>query len=139
MKAKMLGIISIPMCITLHQKHFKIFNGYGCGVGNTLWLFANHFWQIAPNLIIFEPLVSALYHFFSKTNTWRIVPIPLSMRSNQNIFFVFLSLGHSASDTMQPFLVDLGQIWSFLVRWFYPNMNFTWKQKLRASSPFRYV
>ena len=66
--------------------------------------------HFAPNLIIFEPLVLALYNFFSKTNTWGIISIYLSIKSNQNIFFVFLCLGHSVSDTLQPFLVDLGQI-----------------------------
>ena len=38
--------------------------------------------HFAPNLIIFEPLVSALYNFFSKTNTWGIISIPMSIRSN---------------------------------------------------------
>ena len=66
--------------------------------------------HFAPNLIIFEPLVSALYHFFLKTNTWGIISIPMSIRSNQNIVFVFLCLGHSVSDTLQPFLAELGQI-----------------------------
>ena len=66
--------------------------------------------HFAPNLIIFEPLVSALYHVFSKTNTWGIISNPISIRSNKNIFFVFLCLNHSVSDTLQPFLVDLRQI-----------------------------
>ena len=90
----------------------------------------------APNLIIFEPLVSALYNFFSKTNTWGIISIYLSIKSNQNIFFVFLYLGHSVSNTLQPFLGNLRQIWSFLNRWFQLYINFTWKRQLRASSPF---
>ena len=47
-----------------------------------------------------------------KMSTWGIISIPLSIRSNQNIFFVFLCM----SDTLQPCLVDLGQIWSFLDR-----------------------
>ena len=81
--------------------------------------------HFAPNLIIFEPLVSAIYNFFSKTNIWGIISISLYIRSSQNIFFVILCLGHSVSDTLTPFLVDLGQIWSFLDRWFQLNKNFT--------------
>ena len=165
MKTKTSCIISIPMCIISHQKHFETCNGYDCGVGNTLWLFAIHFWQFAPNLINFEPLVSALYHFFLKNEqlgdnchsfiykikpkhflrflmpclvtarakncnhfkaicakfdhfwtvgfsliwtsyeneTSCIISIPMSIRSNQNNFFVFLCLGHSVSDTLQTF------------------------------------
>ena len=71
---------------------------------------ATIFQYFAPNLILFEPLVSALYHIFSKTNTWGIIPNPISIRSNKIIFFVFLCLVHSASDTLQKILVDLGQI-----------------------------
>ena len=63
--------------------------------------------HFAPNLIIFEPLVSALYHIFSKTNTWGIISIPISIRSNQNILFVFLCLGHSVSDALPPSFFSL--------------------------------
>ena len=40
MKTTTSCIISIPMCMISHQKYFETFNGYGCGAGDTLWLFA---------------------------------------------------------------------------------------------------
>ena len=48
----------------------------------------------APNLIIFEPLVSAYYKFFSKTNTWGIISIYLSLnqiKTNSSFSYVLVT------------------------------------------------
>ena len=82
------------------------------------------------NFIIFEPFISALYHIFSKTNTWVIISIPImAISSNQNIFFIFLGLGNSVSDTLQSFSGNLRQIWSFLNRWFQFYITFFFKNE----------
>ena len=79
-------------------------------------------------------LVSALYDiFFSKTNIRGIISISFSIRSNQNIFFVFICRGHILSNTLQPFyfqliLAKFDHFWTvgFSLIWIsHENDNFT--------------
>ena len=55
----------------IYQNIFFIFLCLGHSVGN---IFVPILGRFAPNLIIFEPLLSVLYHIFSKTNTWALSP-----------------------------------------------------------------
>ena len=68
--------------------------------------------HFAPNLIIFEPLVLALYNFFSKTNTWGIISIYLSIKIKSKHFLRFL-MSWSQRER------HIATIYS----WFGPNLN----------------
>ena len=77
MKTTTLCIISIPMCIISHQKHFETFNG--CGAGDTLWLFAkflkpkkrpkfepNNFWRH----FVMSFVIKTLYNYILADAAW---------------------------------------------------------------------
>ena len=89
------GIISIPLSTRPNQKIFFIYI-FSCWATH-----ATIFSWFRPNLIIFGLKVSALYELHMKTTTSCIISIPMSIRLNQNIFFVFLCLGHSFNDALQ--------------------------------------
>ena len=110
----------------IYQNIYFIFLCLGHSVGDTLHQFYGDLRQIWSFLNRWFQLYIT---FFSKTNTWGIIFIPMSIGSKQNIFFIFLCLGHSVSDTLKLFEVDLRKIWSFLNRWFQLHMTFFFKNE----------